>query len=81
MQELICLDGGDKGVLQASNRMAIEELLNPLDEEISMDGATDEDIYIRLCWTPNLKHIVRMRPQTTFAITILTMTHLAPFAS
>ena len=32
-------------VLQASNRMTIEELLNPLDESINMDGATEEEIY------------------------------------
>ena len=34
-----------RGVLQASNRMTIEELLNPLDESINVDGATDDEIY------------------------------------
>ena len=34
-----------RGMLQASNQMTIEELLNPLDESINMDGATDEEIY------------------------------------
>ena len=34
-----------RGVLQATNRMTIEEFLNPLDESTNMDGATDEEIY------------------------------------
>jgi hypothetical protein len=34
-----------RGVLQASNRMTVEELLNPLDESTSMDKVTDEEIY------------------------------------
>lgn len=34
-----------RGVLQISNRMSIEEILNPLDESNNMDGATDDEIY------------------------------------
>ena len=42
----VAMDGlASRGVFQASNRMTIEELLNPLDESTNMDGATDEEIY------------------------------------
>jgi hypothetical protein len=33
------------GVLQASNRMDIDTLLNPVDESRVMDETTDEEIY------------------------------------
>ena len=38
-------DLASRGVLQAANRMTIEELLNPSDESINMNEATDEEIY------------------------------------
>ena len=34
-----------RGVLQPSNQMTVEELLNPLDEDFNLDGVTDEEIF------------------------------------
>ena len=34
-----------RGVLQASNRMSLEELLNPSDESFGIDETTDEEIW------------------------------------
>ena len=58
------------GVLQAANQMIVEELLNPSDESVTMDKATDDEIY------EILRCSMRMHPQTTYAITMFTTTHL-----
>ena len=42
---LLQLFQSSRGVLQAANRMTIEELLNPSDESITTDETTDDEIY------------------------------------